>query len=113
MTLDSESPIKSGDALASDPGDRYNVILTNPPFGKKSSYRVIGEDGAVETEQESYERGDFKFTTEFFGTNGTLLKKTGDNPASYRLTGTEKYVRARVTDSGGEVAWLQPIFVQR
>jgi type I restriction enzyme M protein len=58
-----ESPIKSGDALASDPGDRYNVILTNPPFGKKSSYRVIGEDGAVETEQESYERGDFKFTT--------------------------------------------------
>ena len=39
------------------------MILTNPPFGKKSSYRVIGDDGAVETEQESYERGDFKFTT--------------------------------------------------
>jgi len=58
-----DSPIKSGDALASDPGGRYNVILTNPPFGKKSSYRVIGDDGAVETEQESYERGDFKFTT--------------------------------------------------
>jgi type I restriction enzyme M protein len=58
-----ESPIKSGDALASDPGDRYNVILTNPPFGKKSSYRVIGDDGAVKTEQESYERADFKFTT--------------------------------------------------
>jgi type I restriction enzyme M protein len=58
-----ESPIKSGDALASDPGDRYNVVLTNPPFGKKSSYRVVGDDGAVETEQESYERGDFKFTT--------------------------------------------------
>lgn len=58
-----ESPISCGDALASDPGTRYDVILTNPPFGKKSSYRVIGDDGAVETEQESYERGDFKFTT--------------------------------------------------
>ena len=58
-----ESPIRSGDALASDPGVRYDVVLTNPPFGKKSSYRVIGDDGAVETEQESYERGDFKFTT--------------------------------------------------
>lgn len=58
-----ESPIVSADALANDPGHRYDVILTNPPFGKKSSYRVIGEDGAVETEQESYERGDFKFTT--------------------------------------------------
>ncbi len=59
----SESPIKSGDALATDPGERYDVILTNPPFGKKSSYKVIGEDGEVDTEREDYEREDFKFTT--------------------------------------------------
>ncbi len=58
-----ESPIKSGDALAADAGDRYNVILTNPPLGKKSSYRVVGEDGGIQSEQETYERGDFKFTT--------------------------------------------------
>jgi type I restriction enzyme M protein len=58
-----DSPIKSGDALATVPTERYDVILTNPPFGKKSSYRVVGDDGAVETEQEHYEREDFKFTT--------------------------------------------------
>lgn len=58
-----ESPIRFADALASDPGERYDVILTNPPFGKKSSYKVIGEDGEVDTEREDYERGDFKFTT--------------------------------------------------
>jgi type I restriction enzyme M protein len=58
-----ESPIRSADALATDPGDRYDVILTNPPFGKKSSYKVIGEDGEVDTEREDYEREDFKFTT--------------------------------------------------
>jgi len=58
-----ESPIRSGDALATDPGERYDVVLTNPPFGKKSSYRVIGEDGEVNTEREDYEREDFKFTT--------------------------------------------------
>lgn len=58
-----ESPIRSGDALANDPGERYDVILTNPPFGKKSSYKVIGEDGEVDTEREDYEREDFKFTT--------------------------------------------------
>jgi type I restriction enzyme M protein len=57
------SPIRSGDALANDPGDRYDVVLTNPPFGKKSSYKVIGEDGEVDTEREDYEREDFKFTT--------------------------------------------------
>ncbi|MGE4088353.1 MAG: N-6 DNA methylase [Immundisolibacter sp.] len=58
-----ESPIRSTDALAADPGERYDVILTNPPFGKKSSYKVIGEDGEVDTEREDYEREDFKFTT--------------------------------------------------
>jgi type I restriction enzyme M protein len=60
---DGESPIRFGDALATDPGERFDVILTNPPFGKKSSYKVIGEDGEVDTEREDYEREDFKFTT--------------------------------------------------
>ncbi|HPO20845.1 MAG TPA: class I SAM-dependent DNA methyltransferase [Rubrivivax sp.] len=58
-----DSPIRSTDALAADPGERYDVILTNPPFGKKSSYRVVGEDGEMDTEREDYEREDFKFTT--------------------------------------------------
>ncbi|MEQ8393734.1 MAG: class I SAM-dependent DNA methyltransferase [Gammaproteobacteria bacterium] len=57
------SPVFQSDALASDGGDRFNVVLTNPPFGKKSSYRVVGEDGQVTTERENYEREDFKFTT--------------------------------------------------
>ena len=39
------------------------MILTNPPFGKKSSYTVVGEDGQVSSERENYEREDFKFTT--------------------------------------------------
>jgi type I restriction enzyme M protein len=58
-----ESPIRSADALATDPGERFDVVLTNPPFGRKSSYKVIGDDGVVDTEREDYERGDFKFTT--------------------------------------------------
>jgi len=57
------SPVKQGDALSAAPNERYNVVLTNPPFGKKSSYKVVGEDGDVTTERENYEREDFKFTT--------------------------------------------------
>ncbi len=57
------SPVHQGDALSGDSGHRYDVILTNPPFGKKSSYTVVGEDGQVSTERENYERDDFKFTT--------------------------------------------------
>ena len=48
---------------------------------------------------------------EFIGADGKVLKKTGLNPATYRLKGNEKYVRATVTNSGGEKAWIQPAFV--
>ena len=57
------SPVVQGDALAGDDGRRFDVVLTNPPFGKKSSYKVVGEDGSVTSEREHYEREDFKFTT--------------------------------------------------
>ncbi|AVX02575.1 site-specific DNA-methyltransferase (adenine-specific) [Maritalea myrionectae] len=57
------SPVRQGDALSGDDGKRFDVVLTNPPFGKKSSYTVVGEDGQITTERESYEREDFKFTT--------------------------------------------------
>ena len=60
---DDGSPVHQADALAKDPGMRYDIILTNPPFGKKSSYKVVGEDGQVSSERENYEREDFKFTT--------------------------------------------------
>ena len=56
-------PIESADALASDPGERFNIVLTNPPFGKKSSYTVVGQEGEVSKERETYERDDFWATT--------------------------------------------------
>ncbi|HEX6252203.1 MAG TPA: CehA/McbA family metallohydrolase [Gemmatimonadaceae bacterium] len=58
-------------------------------------------------------RGDFRFITDFIGQDGVVLQSTGENPAIYRLAGSESYVRVKVTDSGGAVAWLQPIFVTR
>jgi hypothetical protein len=73
------------------------------------SVRVTAQDMMVAAKA----RGDFKFTTEFIGNGGAVLKKTGENPARYHLSGKETYVRARVTDSGGAVAWLQPVFVVR
>jgi type I restriction enzyme M protein len=50
-------PIKSGvDSLASDPGDRFSMVLTNPPFGKKSSIAIVNEEGDLEKEDHAYER---------------------------------------------------------
>jgi type I restriction enzyme M protein len=57
-------PIAAGvDSLASDPGERFNIVLTNPPFGKKSSTTIVGEDGKVSKEKETIERDDFWATT--------------------------------------------------
>jgi len=56
--------------------------------------------------------GDFKFRTEFIGSGGKSLLNAETNPAIYKLSGEEKYVRAKVQDSAGFVAWVQPVFVR-
>ena len=56
-------PVVVGDALGSDPGERYDVVLANPPFGKKSSTVIVGEDGRTSTEKDIIERDDFWATT--------------------------------------------------
>ena len=33
------------DALIADPGQRWSVVLSNPPFGRKSSLTMVGADG--------------------------------------------------------------------
>ena len=76
-------PIVSGlDSLAQDPGDRFSLLLTNPPFGKKSTIAIVNEEGDLEKEDESYERLDFWTTTKnkqlnFLQHVKTLLKVTG------------------------------------
>jgi hypothetical protein len=59
------------------------------------------------------QRGNFKYTIDFIGKSGKLLQRSGANRATYRLKGDEMYVRARVTDSMGDHAWVQPVFVTR
>jgi len=60
---DGQSLVTVADSLARDPGDRFHIIMTNPPFGKKSSITVVGEDGKAARESITYERGDFWATT--------------------------------------------------
>lgn len=58
------SVVTSGeDSLQHDPGERFSMVLANPPFGKKSSFAVVGEDGDLEREDIAYSRQDFWTTT--------------------------------------------------
>jgi len=76
-------PIRSGvDSLASDPGDRFSMVLTNPPFGKKSSISIVNEEGELQKEDTAYERQDFWTSTKnkqlnFLQHVKTLLKING------------------------------------
>lgn len=58
-----KSPVLAADALASDIGERYDIILANPPFGRRQSYRVVNQEGALESERQDYVREDFFVTT--------------------------------------------------
>jgi type I restriction enzyme M protein len=58
-----ESPVIADDSLRSLGSTRYDMVLSNPPFGKKSSYTVLGADGRAVSESQTYERDDFWATT--------------------------------------------------
>jgi type I restriction enzyme M protein len=58
-----ESPVEVADGLLQHPGRYFDVVLSNPPFGKKSSVTVIGEDGKAHRQTLTYERDDFRATT--------------------------------------------------
>ena len=57
--IDGESFINPNDALIADDGSRYDYVLANPPFGKKSSMTSTNEQGEIEKEDLSYNRQDF------------------------------------------------------
>lgn len=60
---DGESLIEVKDALVADPGERWSVVLSNPPFGRKSSLTMVGADGREAREDREIERQDFVTTT--------------------------------------------------
>ena len=62
-TPNGESPIIVQDSLLVDPGSRWSLVLTNPPFGKKSSLTMVGADGREVREDTEIERQDFVATT--------------------------------------------------
>ena len=80
--FDGTPPITRIDSLLADPGERFDYILTNPPFGKKSSMTFTNEQGEQEQEDLVYNRQDFWATTSnkqlnFVQHIRTLLKSNG------------------------------------
>ncbi|MBI3376445.1 MAG: SAM-dependent DNA methyltransferase [Betaproteobacteria bacterium] len=80
--LDGEPLVDRSDALIADAGGRFDYVLANPPFGKKSSMTFTNEEGEEDRDALTYERQDFWETTSnkqlnFLQHIVTVLKSTG------------------------------------
>lgn len=81
--IDSDNLISPNDSLIADSGERFDYILANPPFGKKSSMTFTNEAGEQEKDDLTYNRQDFWVTTSnkqlnFVQQIKTMLKTTGE-----------------------------------
>lgn len=61
--MDHEADITRDDSLRTTPSQKFDYVLTNPPFGKKSSTTVTNEAGEEKREALTYNRQDFWATT--------------------------------------------------
>jgi len=58
-----EPPVKTDDSLRATPDAHFEIVLTNPPFGRKSSVLVMNEEGEQEREALTVIRDDFWAST--------------------------------------------------
>jgi type I restriction enzyme M protein len=58
-----DTPVKTDDSLRSSPGTHFDMVLTNPPFGRKSSVLVVNEEGDEEKQALTVRRDDFWTST--------------------------------------------------
>ncbi len=61
--IDGDSSISPNDSLIADDGQRFDYVLANPPFGKKSSMSFTNAEGEQEKDDLTYNRQDFWTTT--------------------------------------------------
>jgi type I restriction enzyme M protein len=62
-SMDGEPTVERADALLTEPRQTFDVVLANPPFGKKSSMTFTNAEGEDDRDALTYERQDFWTTT--------------------------------------------------
>lgn len=80
--IDGKDFISGNDALVAEPSTTVDMVLANPPFGKKSSMTFTNDDGEQEKDELTYNRQDFWTTTSnkqlnFVQHIRSMLKTTG------------------------------------
>jgi hypothetical protein len=73
-----------------------------------SDYQLTATSMTVTVRKTAYS----KYRIQFLGRNGKLLQESLDSPATYTFKGGEGFVRARVVESNGQMAWCQPVMLK-
>jgi hypothetical protein len=73
-----------------------------------SDYVVGGKSMTVTVRTTTFS----KYRIQFVGRGGKLLSEVTSSPATYQFHGDEGYIRARVIESNGAMAWTQPAFIR-
>src|SRR3954447_5071695 len=63
QTGEGTPPVRTDDSLRSSPDTHFDMVLTNPPFGRKSSVMVVNEEGDEEKQALTIVRDDFWTST--------------------------------------------------
>jgi predicted metal-dependent phosphoesterase TrpH len=99
--------LSAGDILrALEQGDFYASTGV-----RLRDYSVSGSEIKIDIAEETQSRS--KYTVQFIGKWGKILKEVASNPAIYAFKGDEFYVRARIIESNGKTAWTQPVFLSK
>ena len=70
-----------------------------------TSYDATATGIALKVKATTYSR----YRVQFIGPGGKVLAEVTDPAASYTFKGNEGYVRAKIWESNGQLAWTQPV----
>ncbi len=95
--------LNSGEILgALDRGDFYGSTGV-----ELADYQADSRHISIKVKEEKSSR----YKIVFIGRNGRILKTENSGLATYKIHGNEVYVRAKIIESNGKMAWTQPVFV--
>jgi hypothetical protein len=98
-------------AAALTTADIMQALATGNFYASTGVELSAVEASPAELRLEIKPQGSRRYTTYFIGPGGQTLAKSTDNTAVYQFRG-ERYVRARVVSSSGDIAWTQPVFLK-
>lgn len=87
--------------------------LTRGDFYASTGLEIVDyAASAKELSVKTKEKNLAHYRVQFIGRDGRVLQETAGPNATYAIRGNEGYVRAKVIDSNGKMAWMQPHFVR-